>query len=206
MEFSESSTSVRGRGKNKRKWVAAEDDELIKVLHEVFLDPKWRSDGSFKNGYMLELEVRLAGKLPDARISAFPHVDSRLRYFKTKYSTLEQILIKSGFTWDDNKKMLQCEKQQYEEHCKNHPNAKGLYGVPFPYYNVLAAIYGKDTATGEGTEDMSDAINNMQQELAVGNENNEEEEEDRTSRETPRWSIDSTSSSSKRRKKEWKGK
>ncbi|KAK3147171.1 hypothetical protein QOZ80_3BG0278970 [Eleusine coracana subsp. coracana] len=179
---------------------------MIKALHEVSLDPKWRSGDNFKNGYMLELEVRLAEKLPDARISVFPHVDSRLRHFKAKYSALEQMLSKSGFTWDENKKMLQCEKQQYEDHCKNHPDAKGLYGVQFPYYNVLAVIYAKDTTTGEGVEDMSDAINNMEQELAVRNENNEEEEEDRTSRETPRRSFDSTSSSCKKRKKELKGK
>jgi hypothetical protein len=120
MEFSESTAIVRGRGENKRKWIAAEDDELIKALHEVSLDPKWRSEGSFKNGYMLELEAHLAEKLPDAKISAIPHVDSRLRYFKTKYGTLEQMLSKSGFTWDDNKKMLQCEKQQYDDHCKVH--------------------------------------------------------------------------------------
>jgi hypothetical protein len=82
-----------------------------------------------------------------------------------------------------------------------------LYGVQFPYYNLLSAIYGKDIATGEGTEDMSDAVNNMEQELAVGdgNGNDEEEEEDRTSRETPRRSFDSISSSSKKRKK-WNGK
>lgn len=170
------------------------------------LDPKWRSDGSFKNGYMLELEVRLAEKLPDARISALPHIDSRLRYFKTKYSALEQMLSKSGFTWDETKKMLQCEKQQYEDHCKSHPDAKGLYGVQFPYYDVLSAIYSKDIATGEGAEDITDATINLEQELAAGNGNVEEEEEDRTSRETPRRSIDSTSSSSKKRKKEWKGK
>jgi hypothetical protein len=57
---------VRGRGKNKRNWIAAKDDELIKALHEVSLDPKWRSDDSFKNGYKLELEARLAKKLSDA--------------------------------------------------------------------------------------------------------------------------------------------
>jgi hypothetical protein len=111
-------------GKNKRKWTAAEDDELIKALHEVSLDPKW-SDGSVKNGYMLELEAHLAEKLPDAKISTISHIDSRLRYFKTKYGTLEQMLSKSGFTWDDSKKMLHCEKQQYEDHCKVHlfPNS-----------------------------------------------------------------------------------
>jgi hypothetical protein len=107
----------------------AEDDELIKALHEVSLDPKWRSDDSFKNGYMVELEACLAEKLPDARISAIPHVDSGLRYFKTKYGALEQMLSKSGFTWDDSKKMLQCETQQYEDHCKVHlfPNSSQFH-------------------------------------------------------------------------------
>jgi hypothetical protein len=69
--------------------------------------------------------------------------------------------------------------------------------------NFLTTIYyqqyiGKDIATGKGAEDMNDAVNNMEQELV--------EEENRTSRETPRQSFDSTSSSSKKRKKEWKGK
>jgi hypothetical protein len=73
--------------------------------------------------------------------------------------------------------------------------------------DLLSAIYGKDIAIGENAEDMSDIVNNMEQELAVrvGNGNDEEEEEDRTSRETTRRSFDSTSSSFKKRKK-WKGK
>jgi hypothetical protein len=71
---------------------------------------------------------------------------------------------------------------------QNHPDAKGLYGVQFPYYDLLSAIYGNDITTGEGVEDMSDAVNNMEQELVVGvgNGNDEEEDENRTSRETPR--------------------
>jgi hypothetical protein len=85
---------------------------------------------------------------------------------------------------------------------QNHPVDKGLYGVQFPYYDLLLAIYGKDIATGEGTKDMSDVVN-MEQELVVGvgNGNDEEEEEDRTSKETPRHSFNLTSSSSKKRKK-----
>ena len=66
-------------------------------------------------------------------------------------------------------------------------------------------VYSKDIATGEGAEDMVDAFQNLQQELAPVHGNDEEEEEDMTSRETPRRSVDSTSSSSKKHK-EWKGK
>jgi hypothetical protein len=61
-------------------------------------------------------------------------------------------------------------------------------------------------ATGEGAEDMIDAIHNLEEELAPVNANDEEEEEDMTFGETPRGSFDSTASSSKKRKKEWKGK
>ncbi|KAL5665404.1 hypothetical protein ACJX0J_025512, partial [Zea mays] len=178
MNISEGSIAVRGRGENKRKWIPVEDDELIKALVDVSLDPRWRSDGSFNNG---------------------------LRYFKTKYSALEQMLNKSGFTWDPTKKMIQCEKQQYETHCKNNPDAKGLYGVSFPYYDELSMVYSKDMAIGEGAEDMTDVVKNLEEELVCVNVNDEEVGEDMTSVETLRRSVDSTSSSSKKRKKEWKG-
>ncbi|PWZ16985.1 hypothetical protein Zm00014a_035933 [Zea mays] len=115
------------------------------------------------------------------------------------------MLNKSGFTWDPTKKMIQCEKQQYETHCKNNPDAKGLYGVSFPYYDELSMVYSKDMATSEGAEDMTDAVQNLEEELVRVNANDEENEEDMTSVETPRRSVDSTSSSSKKRKKEWKG-
>ncbi|KAL5655583.1 hypothetical protein ACJX0J_034902, partial [Zea mays] len=204
-ENSTDNTWKNFKGENKRKWIPVEDDELIKALVDVSLDPRWRSDGSFKNGYTSVLEARLAEKLPDSRISATPHIDSRLRYFKTKYSALEQMLNKSGFTWDPTKKMIQCEKQQYETHCKNNPDAKGLYGVSFPYYDELSMVYSKDMAIGEGAEDMTDVVQNLEEELVRVNANDEENGEDMTSVETPRRSVDSTSSSSKKRKKEWKG-
>lgn len=89
---------------------------------------------------------------------------------------------------------------------QNNPDAKGLYGVSFPYYDELSMVYSKDMATGEGAEDMTDAVQNLEEELVRVNANDEEDGEDMTSVETPRRSVDSTSSSSKKRKKEWKGK
>ncbi|XP_062185285.1 uncharacterized protein LOC133888909 isoform X2 [Phragmites australis] len=204
MDFSESSTSVRGRGKNKRKWTVAEDDELVKALYEISLDPRWKGEGGFKNGYCSLLETRLAEKLPNCGLSA--HIESRVRYFRTKYGALEHMLKQSGFSWDENRKMLQCEKQQYDAHCKNHSDAKGLYGIAFPYYETLASIYGRDIATGEGAEGLGEAVTNMEREITTKYGIDQEEEEERMSRETPRRSTDSTSSSSKKWKKDGKGK
>ncbi|KAJ1256712.1 hypothetical protein BS78_K325700 [Paspalum vaginatum] len=116
------------------------------------------------------------------------------------------MMNKSGFTWDESKKMIQCEKSQYNEHCRSHPEAKGLYGIPFPYYDTLSAIYGSDIATGEGAEGIGEAVGNLEQDLAAEHANQLEEEEERMSRETPRRSTDSASSSVKRRRTDGRGK
>nr|BAC05654.1 OJ1005_B10.23 [Oryza sativa Japonica Group] len=131
------------------------------------------------------------------------------------------MLTKSGFSWDDNRKMIQCEKQQNDDHCRKNNEAKGLYGVAFPHYDTLAAIYGKHIATGEGAEGLGEAVANMEKEIVQDIQDEEDEEdEERVSREmprrsidsaaarrsidsaTPRQSIDSTASSSKKRKKD----
>ena len=85
---------------------------------------------------------------------------------------------------------------------QDHPDAKGLYGTKFPYYDTLSAIYRNDIATGEGAKDINEAVGNMKEELAAEHGNQHCEEEDRMSRETPRWSIDQASSSCKRRKRQ----
>lgn len=67
------------------------------------------------------LEAVLAERLPNSGISAVPHIDSRVRNFRKKIGAIKLMLKNSGFTWDDNKKMIQCERSQYEAHCKVCP-------------------------------------------------------------------------------------
>ena len=94
----------------------------------------------------------------------------------------------SGFGWDDVTKTLQCEKSVYDDWVKviffalffefkrviyrktfiilifllqNHKKATGLYGVPFPYFDVLSEIFGKDRATRDNVEMFDEAINNI---------------------------------------------
>nr|CAD1844126.1 unnamed protein product [Ananas comosus var. bracteatus] len=47
-----------------------------------------------------------------------------------------------------------------------HESAKGLWGMPFPHLDVLAEIYGKDRAIGEGVETFVDAVHNIETEEA----------------------------------------
>jgi hypothetical protein len=106
MNISEGSIAVRGRGENKRKWIPVEDDELIKALVDVSLDPRWRSDGSFNNGYTSVLEAHLTEKLPDSRISATPHIDSRVKILQDKVfcfgADVEQEWVHMGSDQEDD--------------------------------------------------------------------------------------------------------
>ncbi|KAF0916334.1 hypothetical protein E2562_005933, partial [Oryza meyeriana var. granulata] len=79
MELPGSLCIVLGRGKNKRIWTYIEDEELIKALFELSLDPSWKSEGGFKNGYCQVLESVLAKKLPGCGLTAVPHIESRFR-------------------------------------------------------------------------------------------------------------------------------
>ncbi|KAF8700723.1 hypothetical protein HU200_034076 [Digitaria exilis] len=45
---------------------------------------------------------------------------------------------------------------------KDHPRAKGLYGIPSIYFDTFDAIYGKERYTGEEMEGSEEAIANME--------------------------------------------
>ncbi|PWA95145.1 hypothetical protein CTI12_AA053280 [Artemisia annua] len=46
----------------------------------------------------------------------------------------------------------------------NHKEANGLWDFPFPYFNQLELVYGRDIVTGIVVERIKDAIHNMENE------------------------------------------
>ncbi|XP_056685595.1 uncharacterized protein [Spinacia oleracea] len=115
---------------------------------------------------MNKLEEMIKSALPNCGLRDDPHIESRIKHWSEKYSAMAEMLALSGFGWDVEKKMLQPEKVVFNEWAKAHKKAKGLYGVPFPYYEMLAEIYAKDKATRDLSESFVGAIDNMDIEIA----------------------------------------
>ncbi|KAL2904372.1 hypothetical protein RDABS01_003082 [Bienertia sinuspersici] len=158
----ESSASGGGRGRNKRFWTKEEDKVLVEALSELAVDPHWRCEAGFRNGYMTRLEEDIGKALLGCGLKATPHIDSRLKTLSTKFRAIAQMLSTSGFAWDDERKMISVDRAVYDEFCKSHPNCKNLYGVAFPHFHELMNIYGKDYATGKPAEGFVEAVNNLQ--------------------------------------------
>ncbi|XVF57755.1 hypothetical protein PTKIN_Ptkin07bG0007700 [Pterospermum kingtungense] len=68
------------------------------------------------------------------------------------------ITIGSGFGWNDSEKCVTAPKDIFHDWVRSHPYAKGLRNKPFPFFEELAKIFGRDRATGEGAETAADAI------------------------------------------------
>ncbi|XP_074366131.1 uncharacterized protein LOC141707061 [Apium graveolens] len=171
---SQTSTVILGRGKNKRFWKKEEEEALIDCLLEMSVDRQWKGEGGFKNGYLNHLEALLNNKFPNYGLKAFPHIDSKVKWFKDKYAVVSEMVNKtSGFQWDDKTKMIQCEKQAFDYFLKNHPKAGGLLRTPFPYLDKLDHVFGIDRANGMSSELPEDSIKNLEEIVNLDNDKSE---------------------------------
>ncbi|KAF0927062.1 hypothetical protein E2562_029734 [Oryza meyeriana var. granulata] len=115
------------------------------------------------------------------------NTDDRWKYFKL-WSILEAQAL--------------CVEEAEQKDLDKNNETKSLYGVAFPHYDTLATIYGRDIATGEGVEGLGEVVTNMEKEIDIQDVEDKEDEEESVSRETHWRSVDSTASSSKKRKKD----
>ncbi|KAL3513494.1 hypothetical protein ACH5RR_026211 [Cinchona calisaya] len=157
-------TQQRGRVKNKCFWADNEVKALIEALQEMACDPLWKTGGGFKNGFMVELHKMVAHKIPDFTKQVDPHIDSKLKWLKSRYHPITEMVKKSGCEWDNVEKIIKCERQWYDSWAKRHKEASGLWNMKFPYLDELELVYGKDRANGEAVEDYEDAVNNLEAE------------------------------------------
>ncbi|XP_074331601.1 uncharacterized protein LOC141668567 [Apium graveolens] len=173
---SQTSTVILGRVKNKRFWKKEEEEALIDCLVEMSVDHQSKGEGGFKNGYLNHLEALLNNKFPNCGLKAFPHIYSKVKWFKDKYAVVSEIVNKiSGFQLDDKTKMIQCEKQAFDDFLKNHPKAGGLWRTPFPYLDKLDHVFGIDRANGMASELPEDSIKNLEEIVNLDNDKSDDD-------------------------------
>ncbi|XVF72674.1 hypothetical protein PTKIN_Ptkin12aG0139000 [Pterospermum kingtungense] len=148
---------IRG---TQHTWTPNKDVVLIRCLQTLSEDLKWKGDnGTFRAGYLVQLEKMIELELPNACIKAEPHIDSRIRLLRRHYHAIvEMITIGNGFGWNDSEKCVTALKDVFDDWVRSHPYAKGLRNKPFPFFEELDEIFGLDRATGEGAETAADAV------------------------------------------------
>ncbi|XP_040367292.1 uncharacterized protein LOC112175603 [Rosa chinensis] len=117
-----------------------------------------------------KLQDMIEAKLPNCGILANPHIESRIKTLKEKYVALSEALSQSGFGWNEEAMMLDCERSVFDEWAKNKKDAKGLYGKPFEHYYALGEIYGKDRAMGTNAGNAEDDEEEVREEDASMNQ------------------------------------
>ncbi|XP_039042532.1 uncharacterized protein At2g29880-like [Hibiscus syriacus] len=156
------SRKVKSLG-TKRTWTKEEDAALVECLHILAEDPHWKADnGTFRSGYLSNLEKMLEIKLPTSQIRAHPHIESRVKLLKRQYNALSEMLnIGSGFGWNEEEKCLTAPKDVFDDWVRSHPTAAGLRNKSFPFFDDFVHIFGKERATGTAAETAADAVEHI---------------------------------------------
>lgn len=97
----------------KRQWTAEEDAVLVAGLLQL-VDDGWKADAnSFKPGYTKVLEKHLQTKIPDCKLKASPHIESRVKHIKKQYFAIKYMFVPSasGFGWDETRRITVVERE-----------------------------------------------------------------------------------------------
>ncbi|KAH6827597.1 hypothetical protein C2S53_015282 [Perilla frutescens var. hirtella] len=172
------SQDSRGRGKNKRKWRHDEDAKLVEALLDMVNLGTYKADNGFKPGYLAFIEEKLQVSLPNSGVKAKPHIESRIKTLKRDFNIVYDMLNgsnTSGFGYDELKKCITAESDVWDAYLQSHPTHSTWRNKPFPFYEDLLIIFGKDRATGSNAEGPADMMEDIQRQ---GNNNSEENNED----------------------------
>ncbi|KAK2643783.1 hypothetical protein Ddye_018978 [Dipteronia dyeriana] len=125
---------------DRRNWTPEEEDVMITILEGIVADGGRCDTVSFKPG---------------------KHVQNKMKRLKDKYSAAYDMLNTSEFGWNDTNKCVTVSPEILEEYLKKHMNKNYTANRPFPHYERLVTVFGKDRATGNMAESAADALDNM---------------------------------------------
>ncbi|XP_017225252.1 uncharacterized protein At2g29880-like [Daucus carota subsp. sativus] len=165
----------RGAGRNKRKWSEEEDEKLVESLIELVNNGAYKADNGFKPGYLGFLENSLSVKLPTSGLKGKPHIESRIKTLKKDFNMVYDLRYgsTSGFGWNSENQLVTASRDVWAEYAKSHVGVLKWRSTPFPFFDDLAIIFGKDRATGHNAESAMEAEENINLEEAAQGKNDD---------------------------------
>ncbi|KAJ9558536.1 hypothetical protein OSB04_013150 [Centaurea solstitialis] len=158
------SNVARGTGRSKHTWTNDEDVKLINALMELHASGKYAgADNGFKPGYLNGVQQLLDVSLPNSGLKAEPHIKSRMKTWKTHFTIVYDMVHTTGFGWNEEKSCVVAEDSVWDEYVKSHKGAAKFRGKPFPFYDKLCTIFGKDRATGSKAIDLGEEDDVMEE-------------------------------------------
>ncbi|XP_060671461.1 uncharacterized protein LOC125423312 [Ziziphus jujuba] len=152
-------------GESRRTWSRGEEEALLVLLDEAVASGQRCDTGAFKPGTLNMIERQLAEMCPNSGLRATPHIESKLKKWKEQYGIIYDMLNKSGFGWNDTLKCVEIDSDDaWKTYVQSNPSAKSWRDKPFPIYERLANIFGKDRATGHGAQTPIDLVNDINME------------------------------------------
>nr|KJB70052.1 hypothetical protein B456_011G056200 [Gossypium raimondii] len=84
------------------------------------------------------------------------HVENHLRTVKNQWQIICKIRGESGFGWDDNMKMITCDRATYDATVMAHKKYEPFLNKIIDHYDEMAVVVGKDMATGSFARTFAD--------------------------------------------------
>ncbi|PPD93051.1 hypothetical protein GOBAR_DD10014 [Gossypium barbadense] len=109
------------------------------------------------------------------------HVENHLRTVKNQWQIICTIRGESGFEWDDNMKMITCDRATYDAAVMSHKKYEPFLNKSIDHYDEITLVVGKDMATWSFARTFADIdLDDGNQDSVPIDCDNEETEEVRT--------------------------
>ncbi|CAN1234278.1 hypothetical protein LINPERPRIM_LOCUS4176 [Linum perenne] len=137
-------------------WSKLEERTLVNCMLELS-EKRVVGKGNFKLTGLKELEPMMYTRLENCTLLAVPHIKSKVRYFKDKFTTTLELKEASGFGWDDANERVIADDDVFSGWVKSHPKASGLNNKPLPFFEELSKVFSVNHAHGLDAVQATDA-------------------------------------------------
>ncbi|KAG5616407.1 hypothetical protein H5410_016231 [Solanum commersonii] len=139
--------------KRARVWTQEEELTLVDGLKKLCANDWKEDDGTFKHGYLMELEQHINDCHPNSGLQALPHIFSKIRGWKKHYMTLSLVKSRSGlgFRYSDGTILVE-DPKAWDDFIKVDPYAKSMTFRKWPLFVDWEEIFRKDGATEQSAE------------------------------------------------------